>query len=150
MGSQSRRGTIMKTYRVSRPYLWLMAATKVVLTVAAIAGYAYALSHPTAFVFRLALLVAILLLGWYFYVRLPRVPRELAITDDGWVLFQGRRGLTRVHAASIRSIAQSLGRRTVRLRHEGGKLRVPNRYRGFYDFLSTVRSFNPAVEIRGF
>jgi hypothetical protein len=99
---------------------------------------------------RLALLAAMIVFGWLFYVRMPKMPTEIALTDDGWVHFKGRRGQTRVHVTSIRSIGQGGGRRTVRLRHSAGRLHLPNRFRGFYDFLATVKGLNPAIEIRGF
>jgi len=140
----------MKTYRVSRTYRWSRAGAKVILTVGAGVLYILAVTHPTPMAARLLLLAGIALFGWLFYVRLPKVPTEITITDDGWVDFQSRRGTTRVQAADIRSIGRSFGRRTLRVEHAGGQVRVPNRFRKLLDILFTLKGLNPAIEIRGF
>jgi hypothetical protein len=140
----------MKSYRVSRLFLWSTTAAKYVLTAAAAGCYVYAVTHPTPLGIRLLLLAGMILLGWLFYVRLPKMPTEIDLANDGWIEFRNRRGAQQVHVASIRSIGQGIGRRTVRVRHGGGRLRLPNRVRDFYDFLATVKSMNPAIEIRGF
>ena len=110
----------MKTYRVSRPFLWLTTASKVVLTAVAALLYVLAVTQPTPTAARLLLLAGLTLFGWIMYVRLPRMPTEIDVSDEGWVDFRSRRGTTRVQAADIRSIGRSLGRGTVRVRHAGG------------------------------
>ena len=140
----------MKTYRVSRLYRWSRTGAKVILT--ALAGFLYvmAVTHPTPLALRLLLLAAMALFGWLFYVRFPKMPTEITVTDDGWVNFQSRRGTTRVQAADIRSIGRSFGRRTLRVQHAGGQVRLPNRFRKTLDFLFTMKGLNPAIDIRGF
>ena len=138
----------MKTYRVSRLYRWSRAMAKVILTGLAGSLYVFAVTHPTPLVFRLTLLAGIALFGWLFYVRLPRIPTEITITDDGWVSFRSRRGTTRVQAADIRSIGRSFGRRTLKVDHAGGQLRMPNRFRRLLDLLLTLKGLNPSIEIR--
>jgi hypothetical protein len=140
----------MKTYRVSRPYLWSRVGAKYLLTAVAAVLYVFAVTHPTPLAFRLVLLAAIAVFGWLFYVRFPKLTTEIAVSDDGWLDFRSRRGTTRVQAADIRSIGRSFGRRTVRVEHAGGQIRVPNRLRRLFDFLLTVKGLNPAVDIRGF
>jgi hypothetical protein len=140
----------MKTYHVSRLYRWSRAGAKVLLTVVAGFLYVFAVTHPTPLAFRLLLLAGIALFGWLFYVRLPKMPTEITVTDDGWLNFQSRRGTTRIQAADIRSIAQSFGRRTLRVEHSGGQVRLPNRYQKLLDFLLTVKGLNPSIDIRGF
>ena len=140
----------MKTYRIPGWVHWMRGGAKVLLTTAAGVAYVAAVSHPTPMGPRLLLLALIVSFGWLFYVRLPKMPTEIEIAQDGWVHFRGRRGSTRVHVASIQSIGQKVGRRTVRLRYNGGRLLLPNRFRGFYDFLATVKGLNPAIDIRGF
>jgi hypothetical protein len=140
----------MKTYRVSRLYRWSRTGAKVILT--AVAGFLYvmAVTHPTPLALRLLLLAAMVLFGWLFYVRFPKMPTEITVTDDGWVSFQSRRGTTRVQAADIRSIGQSFGRRTLRVKHAGGQVQLPNRFRKSFDFLLTMKGLNPAIDIKGF
>jgi hypothetical protein len=91
-----------------------------------------------------------IVLGWIFYVRLPNMPTEIDVEQDGWIRFRGKKGSSQVHVASIRSIGQGLTGGTVRVRHGGGNVRMPNRVRDFYDFLATVKGHNPAIVIRGF
>lgn len=141
----------MKTYRVSKPFLWFLTGSKVALTALGAFAYVQAVTHPTPLPARVLLLGVLAGLGWLFYVRLPKMPTQIAVTPDGWVVFEGRGGTRQqVHVASIRSIGRGLGRRSVRLRHGGGRLRLPNRFTAFYDFLSTVKRMNPAIDIRGF
>ena len=99
----------MKTYRVSRLYRWSMFTGKVILTAVAGLLYVIAVTNPTPLALRLILLAGIALFGWLFYVRLPKMPTEVSISDDGWVNFHSRRGTTRVQAADIGSIKRSFG-----------------------------------------
>jgi hypothetical protein len=140
----------MKTYRVSSLYRWSRTGAKVILT--AVAGFLYfmAVTHPTPLALRLLLLAAIVLFGWLFYVRFPKMATEVTITDDGWVNFQSRRGTTRVQAADIRSIGRSFGRRTLRVQYAGGQVQMPNRFRKTLDLLFTMKGLNPAIDIKGF
>lgn len=139
----------MKTYRVSRPFLRLQTATKVALTGLGAALYVAAVTHPTPLAPRLLLLAGLYLLGWLLYVRQPKVPTEIAVSHDGWVEFRGRRGATRVHVAAIRAIGRGL-RKSVRVWHAGGRVKMPDRFVGFYDFLATVKGMNPSIDVRGY
>jgi hypothetical protein len=140
----------MKTYRVSRLYRWSRFGAKVILTGVGAVLYVLAVSHPTPLALRLLLLAGLALFGWLFYVRLPQMPTEITVSEDGWVSFQSRRGTTRVQAADIRSIGRNFGRRTLSVQHAGGQLRMPNRYKKLLDFLFTMKGLNPAIDIRGF
>jgi hypothetical protein len=140
----------MKTYRVSRLYRWSWLAAKVILTVVAGGLYLAAVTQPTPLAARLSLLAAIALFGWLFYVRLPKVPTQITVTDDGWLNFQSRRGNTRIQAADIRSIGRTFTRRTLCVKHAGGQVKVPNRFKKLVDFLLTVKGLNPSVEMVGF
>jgi hypothetical protein len=138
----------MKTYHVSRVYRWSRTLAKIVLTGVAGFLYVFAVTHPTPLAFRLILLGAIALFGWLFYVRLPKVPTEITITEDGWVNFRSRRGTTRVQATDIRAIARSFGRRTLKVEHAGGQVRLPNRFGRLLDLLLTLKGLNPSIDIR--
>lgn len=140
----------MKTYRVSRPYLWLRTGTKLLGTAAAALLYINALTHPTPLPARLLLLAGLSAFGYLAYVRQPKVPTEIAVAEDGWVEFRGRKATQRVPIADLLAIAPGLGRLAVNVKHAGGRLRVPNRFGGFYDFLATVKASNPSVAIKGF
>jgi uncharacterized membrane protein len=138
----------MKTYRVSRLWRWSRISAKVVLTVAAAFLYYFAVSHPTPLAFRLSLLAGIALFGYLFYVRLPRVPTEVTITQDGLVSFRSRRGTMQIPAGEIRAIGRSFGRRTLKVEYDGGVVRLPNRFRRLLDLLLTLKGLNPAIDIR--
>ncbi len=140
----------MKTYRLSRQFFWSMTPVKVLLTAAAAFAYVSAVTHSTPIAYRLLLLGALALFGWLFYVRLPKMPTEVEVADDGWINFRGRRGTEKVHVATIKSIGRGLGGKTVRVRHGGGRLRMANGVKDFYAFLATVKGMNPAIDIRGF
>jgi hypothetical protein len=140
----------MKTYTVSRLYRWSRTGIKVILTAVAGILYFVAVTQETPLVFRLLLLAAIALFGWLYYVRLPKMPTEITVSEDGWVNFQSQRGVTRVQAADIQSIARSFGRRTLFVEHVQGRVRLPNRFKKLLDFLFTLKGLNPAIEIRGF
>ncbi len=140
----------MKTYRISRLYRWSMAGVKVILTGVAGALYLAAVTHPTPMAARLSLLAGIALFIWLFYVRLPKIPTQITVTDDGWVNFQSRRGTTRVQAADIRSIGRTFSRRSLRVKHSGGEVKVPNRFKKLVDLLLTLKGLNPSVEMVGF
>ncbi len=103
----------MKTYRISRFYRWSRLGAKVVLTGAAGVLYYAAVTHPTPLSLRLWLLAGIALFGWLFYVRLPRVPTKITVTEDGWVNFESRRGTLSVPVAEIRSIGRTYSRRNL-------------------------------------
>ena len=140
----------MKTYRISRLYRWSRLGAKVVLTGAAGVLYYAAVTHPTPLSLRLWLLAGIALFGWLFYVRLPRVPTKITVTEDGWVNFESRRGTLSVPVAEIRSIGRTYSRRNLRVKFAGGQVRVPNRFAKLVDFLLTVKGLNPSIEMVGF
>jgi hypothetical protein len=140
----------MKTYRVSRLYRWSMLGAKVVLTALAGGLYVAAVTHPTPLAARLWLLAGIALFGWLFYVRLPKMPTQITVSDEGWVDFRSRRGSTRVRAADIQSIGRTFSRRALRVKHKGGQVVVPNRFRKLVDLLLTVKGLNPSIDMVGF
>ena len=140
----------MKIYRISRFYRVSRFAAKAILTLIGGGLYIAAVTHPTPLALRLLLLAGLALFGWLFYVRMPKMPTEITVFDDGWVNFRSPRATTRVQAADIRSIARSFGRRTLRVDYAGGKLSLPNRYNKLLDLLLTMKGHNPALEIQGF
>ncbi len=140
----------MKTYRVSRIYRWSMLGAKVVLTGVAGALYVAAVTNPTPLAARLWLLGGIALFGWLFYVRLPKMPTQITVSDEGWVDFRSRRGSTRVQTADIQSIGRTFSRRALRVKHKSGQVVVPNRFRKLVDLLLTMKGLNPSIDMVGF
>jgi hypothetical protein len=140
----------MKTYRVSRLYRWSLLGAKVILTGLSGVLYYLAVTNPTPLSTRLWLLAGMALFGWLFYVRLPAVPMQITVGDDGLVEFKSRRGVTAVKAADIQSIGQTFSRRSLRITHNRGQVKVPNRFRKLVDLLLTVKGLNPSIEMVGF
>jgi len=140
----------MKTYRVSRPYLWLRATTKALATAAAAFLYIQAVIHPTPLATRLTLLAGLAVFGYLMYVRLPKMPTEISLAQDGWVEFRGRNGTQRVQISELRTIKPGIGRMAVKVRHGNGRVRLPNRFHEFYDFLASIKAMNPAIVVKGF
>jgi len=73
----------MKSYRVGRRFLWSMTAAKIVLTIAAGLCYVLAVANPTPLGPRLLLLACMIVFGWLFYVRLPKMPTQIDVSNDG-------------------------------------------------------------------
>jgi len=84
---------------------------------------------------------------WYFFVL--RIPFELTVRDDKSVEFRSLIKRTVVCAHEIRSIKVGLDTRFAKVKHEGGSLRLANHIDGFYDFIWTLKSFNPSIEVKG-
>ena len=84
---------------------------------------------------------------WYFYVL--RIPFELTVRDDKSVEFRSVIKRTVVYALDIKSIKAGLDTRWVKIKHAGGTLRLANHIDGFYDFIWTLKSINPSIEVRG-
>jgi hypothetical protein len=140
----------MKTYRVSRLYRWSLLWAKVILTGLAGVLYFLAVTNPTPLAPRLWLLASMALFGWLFYVRLPKIPMQIVVGEDGLIEFKSRRGTTSVKAADIQSIGRTFSRRSLRVKHAGGQVKVPNRFKKLVDLLLTMKGLNPSIEMVGF
>lgn len=144
----------MKTYRVTRPYLWMQRGAKVLLTGLGAVLYVSALANHARLPARLALLAGLTAMGYFLYVRLPKMPTEIRVADDGSVDIRSRKGvLATLRAEDIKTIRRTflpIGRGAVKIAHSGGKVRLVNRFGGFYDFLATLKAHNPAIQIKGF
>src|SRR4051794_26027789 len=114
----------MKTYRVTRPYLWMLGGTKVLLTGLGAALYVSALANHAPLPARLALLAGLTTMGYILYVRLPKMPTEINVADDGEVDFRGKQGVvTRLRAQDIKAVRRTflpIGRGSVKIAHSGG------------------------------
>ena len=78
---------------------------------------------------------------------------EIRVAADGTLYFRALLRTLPVDARDVVSIDSpwwNLNRQFPVLRHRGGKVRLLNPMDGFSDFLWTVRSLNPGVEIKGF
>jgi hypothetical protein len=90
------------------------------------------------------------LLALYFL----KVPFEIAVKKDAMIEF---RSWLRTYALrpqdiiSIRTGGWNDPQRVqIDVRHKGGRLLLPNEFSDFRDFLVTLKSLNPSIEIKGF
>jgi hypothetical protein len=86
--------------------------------------------------------------------RLRTMPIQMTIDDDRTISFQSAIRSRSIPAAEIISIRTSgwMGYTSFYtvIRHKQGKIYLLNCFPQFRDFLITVKSMNPAVEVRGF
>ena len=92
--------------------------------------------------------------AWGFFRLALATPTELALGEDGCIEFRSSLGTTRLRINDITSIStggwSDPNRFLVTIRHKDGKVKLVNQFRDFRDFLVTVKSLNPSVEVKGF
>lgn len=100
-----------------------------------------------------SLLVAVMVLRMFFHFAL-RIPIEITIDENREVHFRGRMKSVTIPVADIAMIRTGQwfdpNRFQAVVHCKRGKLTLINDFSDFTDFLATVKSFNPAIEIRGF
>ena len=141
-----------KTYRLTKSFCIFNLLPLGLFTVAPVVAILVVLHSsiprgqaPPAWAFVPWLLLCVGL--WYFFVL--RIPFEITVRDDKSVEFRSLIKRTVVYAHEIRSIKVGLDTRFVKVKHEGGSLRLANHIDGFYDFIWTLKSFNPSIEVKG-
>jgi hypothetical protein len=101
-----------------------------------------------------ATLAAAGFMAWVFFRFALAAPVEIEVTEDRSIAFRTWVGTDRLRVGEIVSITTGGWRdpngQLVLLRHKRGKLLFWNQFVGFRDFLTQVRSLNPAIEISGF
>lgn len=88
-------------------------------------------------------------LGWIWYAYL-RIPFEIKVQSNNSIEFHSflkRTVLSAHEIKSIKAVPLSIG--FIDIRHTRGTIHLINQIDGFHDFISTVRSINPAIEIKG-
>ena len=89
------------------------------------------------------------ILGWVWYAFL-RIPFEIRLLDNHSVEFRSllRRAVVFPHeVGSIKAIPWSIG--FVNVKYARGTIHLVNQIDGFHDLVATLKSLNPAIEIRG-
>jgi hypothetical protein len=89
----------------------------------------------------------------YRYDRNPRCG-EIRLSDDGTCELETKRRVIRLHVNEIRSVkyrrnSEDTGESHT-IHYQGGKIRVAERMTGFPDFLSRLKTLNPAVDLTSF
>jgi hypothetical protein len=138
-----------RTYYVSRGFL--LYFTAMLLAFVAFAAFFVLpmwsrLSRESfEFWFTTAWLLSI---PWVAFVYLS-TPFEIQLSDSR-IRFRSLIRKNEIAAADVKSVTKGfLTWHVVTIRHSAGKVNVPSQIDGFYQFLSSIKELNPAVEIRG-
>ena len=83
--------------------------------------------------------------GWYEYLR---IPFEITIRADNLIEFRSVLKRTTVSPHEIESI-KVWGGGMIKIKRKGGALRMLGQMDGFHDFISTVKSLHPSIELKG-
>jgi hypothetical protein len=141
----------MRSYRlyIPTPFLLLFVAilaglpiVALVLTGAAVLGR---LEGPP-WEFLLLCTVIMVFIAYMFL----RIPFEIRIRDDGMLEFRslfGRTSLSPSEVISVKARGSQLG--FADLRSSTRTIPLITQMDGFHEFLSTLKSLNPSVELRG-
>jgi len=100
---------------------------------------------PPAVAF-LALLVVPLFIAYMWL----RVPFEIKVRDDSIIEFRSvfrRTAISPLEIRSVRAKPYALG--FIDIVHTGGTVHLLNQMDGFHEFIATLKSLNPAVQIQG-
>ncbi len=83
---------------------------------------------------------------WYWVLS---IPHRIDVSETGQVKFISavRRRLTTFHG--IRSVMPDAQLGFLIVRTDCGKIRIMNQFDGFHDFITRLKTANPAVELRG-
>lgn len=79
---------------------------------------------------------------------------EIRLDDDGTCELETKRRVIRIHASEIQSVKywrdSESEREHYTIHYRGGKLHVAERMTGFRDFLTRLKTLNPAVNLTSF
>ncbi len=129
---------------------WLGLLSLLTLSVLAVAIFSVAGSTekkpPAIFAFFLLLL----LVGYYWYFTL-QIPSAIIWTDDGTIVFNAVIRTITMSPNEIVSIkpAFSTGIGFLAFRFRNRKILLLNQFDDFHEFITRLKSANPAIEIRG-
>ena len=88
-------------------------------------------------------------LGWVWYSYL-KMPIEIKISSENSIEFRSVLKPVRLSPQEIKSIkAMPLSPGFINIRHTKGTVRLINQMDGFYDFVSTLKSLNPSIQVKG-
>jgi len=140
----------MKVYKLVKPVKFLLGAILIFMAgigvVVGVQGFAAAGAPPELKGISL-LWLGIVLWIWYVYLK---IPFEIRFRDDNLLEFKSVIKTTVVapgDIVSIKGAPLSLG--FINVRHTGGTIRLICQITGLYELIYTVKTLNPAVEIKG-
>jgi hypothetical protein len=141
----------LKTYRISRPVVLFTYTILALMTLGGAVFLALFLhtGKPEGLPGLLFACFWTAALSWTWYAYL-RIPVEIRIDETSRVHFRSvirRQTLNMVDILSIKTPMLSPG--FVDVRYRGGTIHLMSRMDGFHDFIATLKSMNPAIEVKG-
>jgi hypothetical protein len=100
---------------------------------------------PPTWIFVLPLIGGVFLANMHL-----RIPFEIKVRDDGMIEFRSvfrRTIISPVEIESVRAKPYALG--FIEVVHQNGRVHLLSQMDGFHDFITTLKSLNPAVKIKG-
>ena len=143
----------MKLYRLylAKPllifYLLMFGVWTVVPAILIVVGAIWSLGSdaPPIWIFLICLCF-----GCFLSYMWLRIPFEITVRDDSNIEFRSLFRRTVVSPREIKSVrAKRYSIGLVDVAHERGTVHLLNQMDGFHDFIATLKSNNPAVEIKG-
>ncbi len=143
----------MKLYKLylAKPllvfYLLMFAALFLAGAIGTIYGAVggFGSNGPPTVAFLVMLVVA--LFTAYMWLR---IPFEITVRDDNIMEFRSvlrRVAISPVEIKSVRAKRYALG--FIDVRHSGGTINLLSQMDEFHEFVSTLKSLNPSIEIKG-
>jgi hypothetical protein len=94
------------------------------------------------------ILIFFLVIGWNWHVVLT-IPYEIRMDETSRIEFVSLARHIVVMSSAVQSIKPAGGNSLYVLKHDQGKIRLFIQFTGFYEFLTMLKTVNPAVEIIG-
>ena len=137
----------MKVYKlyIAKPLLVFYLLMFSTFPLAGIIGIVLRPDGPPVWVF-----VIVLGIGLFQAYMWLRFPFEIRVRDDNMIEFRSifrRVSLSPSQIKTVRAKRYALG--FVDVIHERGKVHLINQMEGFHEFLTSLKSLNPAVEVQG-
>lgn len=133
----------MKTYKASKNLLFVLFCLVFLTAVGVYIGLAKMDETPHLLWFYVSWM-GILAWVWYSYLK---VPFRITIHDDTSIEFFSIVRRTIISPGQIESL-KNWGA-LIRIKYKGGKLMIFYQMDGLHDFITTVKSVNPSIELKG-
>lgn len=140
----------MKVYKLSKLMLIFMFAILLFMTGIGVSIFLRGLMGAGApSLLQWFFLLWVVMLAWVWYVCLL-IPYEISLKDGDSLVFRSVLKSTVVVPKDIISIkAAGLGAGFLHLKHIRGTIRLISQMTGLYELIYTVKSLNPAIEVKG-
>lgn len=136
-------GYPLKTYKCLRMFLFIFSGLCFLTLVGIYIGIAKLSSTDPVWFY--ILWMCFLVWSWYEFMKLPY---EITIRNGNSIQFCSVLKRVTISPHEIESI-KAWGAGTIKIKHKDGAIRMVAQMNGFHDFISTVMSLNPSIELKG-